>query len=96
MNRHLLIFLSLLFCAIAATANADTSFLAPSEEPSASAALDDLNLQLNLAPLITTTTDETTDFQGCCKICTTGKACGNSCISRSYTCHKPKGCACDG
>jgi hypothetical protein len=32
----------------------------------------------------------------CCKICTTGKACGNSCISRSYTCHQPPGCACNG
>jgi hypothetical protein len=32
----------------------------------------------------------------CCKICKKGKACGDSCISRSYTCHKPKGCACDG
>lgn len=32
----------------------------------------------------------------CCKICTKGKACGNSCISRSYTCHQPPGCACDG
>lgn len=32
----------------------------------------------------------------CCKICTTGKACGNSCISRSYTCHQPRGCACNG
>jgi len=31
----------------------------------------------------------------CCKYCTTGKACGNSCISRSYTCHKPPGCACN-
>ena len=32
----------------------------------------------------------------CCKTCTTGKACGDSCISRSYTCHKAPGCACDG
>jgi uncharacterized protein YraI len=32
----------------------------------------------------------------CCKICTTGQACGNSCISRSYTCHQPPGCACNG
>lgn len=32
---------------------------------------------------------------GCCKHCTTGQACGDSCISRSYTCHKPPGCACD-
>lgn len=34
--------------------------------------------------------------QVCCKVCTTGKACGNSCISKTYTCHKPPGCACDG
>lgn len=33
---------------------------------------------------------------GCCRICSTGKACGNSCIARSKTCHKGKGCACDG
>lgn len=32
----------------------------------------------------------------CCKICTTGKACGNSCISRKYQCHKAPGCACNG
>ncbi len=32
----------------------------------------------------------------CCKVCTKGKACGDSCISRDYECHKPKGCACDG
>ena len=33
----------------------------------------------------------------CCKICRKGKACGNSCISsRSKTCHRPQGCACDG
>lgn len=33
---------------------------------------------------------------GCCKVCTTGKACGNSCISRTKTCHKGAGYACDG
>lgn len=32
----------------------------------------------------------------CCKICTKGKACGNSCIARWKTCHKRKGCACNG
>jgi hypothetical protein len=32
----------------------------------------------------------------CCKVCTTGKACGNSCIARLKTCHKGKGCACNG
>ena len=31
----------------------------------------------------------------CCKICRKGKACGNSCISRGYTCRKKPGCACD-
>jgi hypothetical protein len=31
----------------------------------------------------------------CCKVCRKGKACGNSCISRTKTCHKPPGCACD-
>ena len=34
--------------------------------------------------------------RACCKICTKGKACGNSCIQKSKTCHKGKGCACDG
>ncbi|UXP32849.1 hypothetical protein N6H18_02605 [Reichenbachiella agarivorans] len=32
----------------------------------------------------------------CCKTCKKGKACGDSCIKKEYTCHKPKGCACDG
>lgn len=30
----------------------------------------------------------------CCKVCKKGKPCGDSCISRSYTCHKGRGCAC--
>lgn len=33
--------------------------------------------------------------RSCCKICTTGKACGDTCISRSNTCRKGPGCACD-
>lgn len=33
---------------------------------------------------------------GCCKVCSKGKACGDSCISRSKVCHKGSGCACDG
>ena len=32
----------------------------------------------------------------CCKTCRKGKACGDSCISRSYICRKGVGCACDG
>ena len=55
----------------------------------------------------TVTTDELNNFEpiqltgdelasACCKICTKGKACGNSCIQKSKTCHKGRGCACDG
>tara|TARA_B100001250_G_scaffold265060_1_gene228551 strand:+ start:5674 stop:5928 length:255 start_codon:yes stop_codon:yes gene_type:complete len=32
----------------------------------------------------------------CCKICKKGKACGDSCINKNYTCTKPPGCACNG
>ena len=34
--------------------------------------------------------------KACCKVCRKGQACGNSCISRRYTCRKPPGCACNG
>ncbi len=33
--------------------------------------------------------------QACCKTCSKGKACGNSCISREKQCHKGQSCACD-
>ena len=36
------------------------------------------------------------DLDGCCKHCTIGKACGNTCISMDKTCHVGPGCACDG
>ena len=32
----------------------------------------------------------------CCKTCTKGKACGDTCIAKDKTCPKGKGCACDG
>ena len=32
----------------------------------------------------------------CCRVCTTGKACGDTCINRDFTCHTPPGCACNG
>lgn len=35
------------------------------------------------------------DGGACCKTCSTGKACGDSCISRDYECDKGNGCACD-
>lgn len=31
----------------------------------------------------------------CCKVCDEGQACGNTCISRSKSCHKGRGCACN-
>lgn len=34
--------------------------------------------------------------QRCCKTCSKGKACGDSCISRGKNCRKGPGCACDG
>lgn len=40
--------------------------------------------------------DATVWKAACCKVCRKGKACGNSCISRNYTCRKGPGCACDG
>jgi hypothetical protein len=32
--------------------------------------------------------------QSCCRVCTRGCPCGDSCISCSKTCHKGRGCAC--
>lgn len=32
----------------------------------------------------------------CCKTCSAGKACGDSCISKTDTCNEGNGCACDG
>ena len=46
-------------------------------------------------PTVTEGADESSSPAACCKVCTTGKACGDSCISRSKSCHKPPGCACD-
>lgn len=37
-----------------------------------------------------------TGSSGCCMTCTTGKACGNSCIAKDKTCNKGAGCACNG
>jgi hypothetical protein len=34
--------------------------------------------------------------QSRCKICTVGKAYGNTCISHDKACHVGPGCACDG
>lgn len=57
---------------------------------------------LNVADNCLEVSEEDTNADGveakkkCCKICTKGKACGDTCIARSKTCHKGPGCACDG
>jgi hypothetical protein len=33
--------------------------------------------------------------RNCCRVCSKGKACGNSCIARDRVCRQPQGCACD-
>lgn len=42
--------------------------------------------------------DMTEQFQStpCCRVCKRGKACGDSCIAKNLTCHKGRGCACNG
>jgi hypothetical protein len=37
-----------------------------------------------------------TPSPSCCRVCTVGKACGDSCISKSDTCRVGPGCACNG
>ena len=37
-----------------------------------------------------------TPAPACCRRCTTGKPCGDSCIAADRTCHQPPGCACYG
>jgi hypothetical protein len=35
------------------------------------------------------------DHVQCCRYCSKGKACGNTCIARNRTCRVGHGCACD-
>jgi len=44
---------------------------------------------------LSTVTPGTKYSPSCCKYCSAGKACGDSCIKSSYTCHKGRGCACN-
>ena len=48
------------------------------------------------APLATRLSVEFAQKGGdsCCKHCTKGQPCGNSCISASAKCKQPPGCAC--
>lgn len=46
-------------------------------------------------PAPTPTPGECIPPERCCKICRTGKACGDTCISQTSTCHVGRGCACN-
>jgi hypothetical protein len=35
------------------------------------------------------------DDASCCRVCVSGKACGDSCISTTNQCRQPSGCACN-
>jgi hypothetical protein len=59
---------------------------------------DQLPQLLRTAPEIQSPQPSTTEREdpqkNCCRICKSGCACGNSCISCSKTCRQPPGCAC--
>ena len=48
------------------------------------------------APYFLKATNVPRTSQYCCKVCSAGKACGDSCISRDKVCRVGAGCACDG
>ena len=37
---------------------------------------------------------ERANARECCKTCTKGKPCGDTCIEKGNMCHVPRGCAC--
>ncbi|MBX3250769.1 MAG: pilus assembly protein [Myxococcales bacterium] len=43
----------------------------------------------------TSTTPSCRAASTCCRQCSTGQACGDSCISTTLPCHQPTGCACN-
>lgn len=47
-------------------------------------------------PVTTACATTTGDGKGCCRVCRTGKPCGDSCIARDKNCTKSGGCACSG
>ena len=51
--------------------------------------------QANEAECTGSVDESVTDNASCCKWCSSGKACGDTCISKSNTCTKAKGCACN-
>lgn len=69
---------------VLATATASLGGI-PEPDPSAASSALDTATEANAASPM-----------ACCKTCTKGKACGDSCIAKNKDCHQPAGCACDG
>lgn len=40
--------------------------------------------------------DDSGSGPSCCRVCTTGKACGDACIPTANNCNVGPGCACNG
>lgn len=63
---------------------------------SMSIAVGDLDQLTILERLMQPSENEFIEYSdSCCKRCSKGKACGDSCINRNYQCRKGIGCACD-
>jgi competence protein ComEC len=45
---------------------------------------------------VTKVPDKEGPSAACCRVCKSGRACGDICIPKEHSCSKPKGCACDG
>jgi hypothetical protein len=69
------------FADLAEPCSADGVATSPPEMPAAEA-MD--RMLMTPAPML-----------ACCRVCTVGIACGNTCISARYTCHVGVGCACN-
>jgi len=46
------------------------------------------------SPLHASLRNERASEARCCKVCTKGKPCGDTCIAQDKTCHVGPGCAC--
>ena len=49
---------------------------------------------IGVAGLSGPTPTATPPAKKCCRVCSAGEPCGDSCISRTSTCRQPPGCAC--
>jgi hypothetical protein len=51
-------------------------------------------LPIHSSPLLRSLNSEGVSEARCCKVCTKGKPCGDTCIAQDKTCHVGSGCAC--